>query len=251
MSLRTHSLLVMATLSPSSPIPSPGPAATQPQADPLPTKRGEIGYRESFNRPLSFNPEPESDTTAHDASTPARHPADREPQPASSQPEPSPITNENGDQANPEVPPSSAPIFSFLKPKFNKFGVRPSTIFLLVTQSSLLLVSIGLWIILARLVLPSSNAGRTAATGVFIHIAFVIGIIFQVVLLERLVFRYRAERYAALHPGEVIPDMFNRGEQVSTRLALAPWNRPPLPTVSLILRLLEVGNADGLYQPFS
>lgn len=235
----------MATLSPSSPIVSPEPAITRPQADPLPTKRGEIGFRESLNRPLSFIPEPESDTTAHDASVPARHPADREPQPASSQPEPSPTTNENGDQAAPEAPPLSAPILSFLKPKFDKFGVRPSTIFLLVIQSSLLLITIGFWIILARLILPSSNAGKTAATGVFIHISFVIGTIFQVILLERLVFRYRAERYAALHPGEVIPDMFNRGEQVSTRLALAPWNRPPLPTVSLILRLLDVGNADG------
>ena len=237
----------MATLSPSSPILSQGPAATRPQADPLPTKRGEIGYRASLNRPVSFNPQPESDVTAHDASIPARHPADREPLPAT---EPSPITSENGDEQVPESQPSSTPILSFLKPKFSKFGVRPSTIFLLVAQSSLLLISIGFWIILAKLILPSSN-GTTTATGVFVHLSFVIAIIVQVVLLERLVFRYRAERYAALHPGEVIPDTFNRGEQVSTRLALAPWNRPPLPTVSLIFRLLEVGNADRLFRSFS
>ena len=213
----------------------------------MPTKRGEIGYRASLNRPVSLNPEPESDVTAQDA-TPVRHPADREPQPATSQSEPSPITSENGDQPTPESLPSSTPILSFLKPKFSKFGVRPSTIFLLVAQSSLLFITIGFWIILARLILPSSKVGRNTTTGVFIHLSFVIGTIVQVVLLERLVFRYRAERYAALHPGEVIPDTFNRGEQVSTRLALAPWNRPPLPTVSLIFRLPEAGNADRLYQ---
>jgi hypothetical protein len=72
---------------------------------------------------------------------------------------------------------------------------------------------------------------------VFIHTTFTIVAVVQVVLLERLIFRYRAERYAMLHPGEVLPDLFNRGEQISTRLALAPWNRPPLPTVSLVLWL--------------
>ncbi|KAF9641809.1 hypothetical protein BDM02DRAFT_3078731, partial [Thelephora ganbajun] len=64
-----------------------------------------------------------------------------------------------------------------------------------------------------------------------VHATFILCTVVQIVLLERLIFRYRAERYAMLHPGEILPDVFNRGEQFSTRLALAPWNRPPLPTV--------------------
>lgn len=206
---------------------------TRPPADPLPTKRGEIGYRESLNPPVPSNEEPESDVTTPSTSIPARHPADREPPPISSEPGPLPIVDAGGNQPVNQSEPSPRPIFSLFKPRLNKCGVRTSTIVLLVTQGSLLLFTIALWIVLAKLVLPSTPFGRQMATGVFIHAAFVVCTLFQAVLLERLVFRYRAERYAMLHPGEIVPDLFNRGEQISTRLALAPWNRPPLPTVSL------------------
>ena len=230
----------MATLSPSSPIASPEPAITRPQADPLPTKRGEIGYRESLNPPVSPNPESQSDVTAHQTSIPARHPADRDPRPASDEPEPPSITNPSGNQSPTESQPSARPLISFFKPKPTRFGVRVSTILLLVTQGSFVLITVALWIILTRLILPYSNAGRQLATSVFIHTTFVVCTLIQVVLLERLIFRYRAERYAMLHHGEALPDLFNRGEQVSTRLALAPWNRPPLPTVSLALQLSAI-----------
>lgn len=226
----------MATHSPSPSIVSQGSTA-RPQADPLPSKQGEIGYRESPNPPASSNAEPETDVAAHRTSLPARHPADRGPPPASSEHGPSPTTNVNGNQPAAESQSSTRPLFSVFKPKFTKYGVRLSTIILLVTQGSLLLVTVALWVILTRLVFPSSSIGRQVSTGVFIHITFIIVTIVQVVLLERLFFRYRAERYAMLHPGEILPDVFSRGEQVSTRLALAPWNRPPLPTVSLALRL--------------
>ena len=224
-------LLVMATTSPSSSIVSQGS-----QADPLPTKRGEIGYRESPNPPVPSNAGPESDVTAHRTSIPARHPADREPGPAPSEPGSFPIANTNGNQSVAGSQPSSRPIFAFFEPKCTKFGVRVSTILLLVTQGSLLLFTIALWIILATLVLPPSVAGRKIATSVFAHVTFVICTIVEAIIFERLLFRYRAERYAMLHAGEAFPDSFNRGAQVSTRLAFAPWNRPSLPTVSLVLR---------------
>jgi len=47
-----------------------------------------------------------------------------------------------------------------------------------------------------------------------------------------------------LHPGEALPDLFNRGERVSTRLALAPWNRPPLPTYAAVLMESGAGTGD-------
>jgi len=226
----------MATHLPSSPVVSQG-STTQLHAGPLPTKRGELGYRESLNPPVSPNAESESDVTAHRASIPARHPADRDPLPAASEPELAPIANANGNRPPAESQSSSGFLSSLFTPKVAKHGVRASTIFLLVTQGSTLLVTIAIWVILAKLVLPSSDAGRQMAVKVFIHITFIVCAIAQAILLERLIFRYRAERYAMLHPGEVLPGLFNRGEQISTRLALAPWNRPSLPTVRLVLRL--------------
>jgi len=233
----------MATHSPSSPIVSQG-STTQPQADPLPTKRGELGYRESLNPPVSSNGESDPDVTTRHTSIPARHPADREPRPAAPEPEPAPITSTNGNQAPAESQSPAGLFFSIFKPKVTKHGVRVSTILLLVTQGSLLIFAIAFWVTLAKLILPSSNFGRRMSVDVFIHITFVICTLVQVILLERLIFRYRAERYAMLHPGEVPSGLFNRGEQISTRLALAPWNRPPLPTYAAVLMESGVGTGD-------
>lgn len=215
------------------------PSTVQPQPGSPPTKRGELGYNESLNPPSTSNPEPEADVTARDEPIPARHPADRDQPPPTPQPEQTPITSLNGNQPTVEPLSSSTFLSSLFRPKVTKCGVRVSTILLLVTQGSLLLFTIAFWIVLSKVVLPSSNVGRMTAVSVFIHIAFIVCTIVQVVLLERLVFRYRAERYAMLHPGQIHPDVFSRGEQVSTRLALAPWNRPPLPTVRGI-RLLSL-----------
>jgi hypothetical protein len=233
----------MATHFPSSPIVSQG-STIRPQADLLPTKRGEIGYRESLNPTVPSDAEPESNVTAHRTSAPARHPTDRVPRPARSEPGSFPIANTNGNQSVAGSQPSSRPILAFFEPKYCKFGVRVSTILFLVTQGSLLLATIALWVILATLILPPSVAGRKVATSVFVHITFVICTIAEVVLFERILFRYRAERYAILHAGEALPDSFNRRAHISTRLALAPWNRPPLPTYAAVLMESGVGTGD-------
>jgi len=233
----------MTTDSPSSSTVSSQGSTTRPQADPLPTKRGEIGYRESLNPPATCNEEVESEVTAHQNVVPARHPADRDQVPAPSELGPSPTTNASNNQPSVEPQPSSIPPLSF-RPRPCKHGVRSSTIFLLVTQGSLLLLTIALWIIVARLILPPAKPGMQIGLNVCIHMTFVICTIIQVVLLERVFFRYRAERFAMLHPGEVVPDLFNRGEQVSIRLALAPWNRPPLPTYAAVLMDSGVGTGD-------
>lgn len=222
-------------------------STTPPQADPLPTKRGELGYRESLNPPAPSNAEPETGTSVRQTTLPARHPADREPPPPSELPTPAASASENRSSFETQPLPRSG--VSSFRSRVAKQGVRTSTIFLLVTQGSLLLLTVSLWVILAKLVLPVTDAGRTIATSVFVHLTFVVCTLVQIVLLERHFFRYRAERYAMLHPGEVLPDMFNRGEQTSTRLALAPWNRPPLPTVryrrSRLFLSFDVLNADS------
>lgn len=220
-------------------------STTRPQADPLPTKRGELGYRESLNPPAPSTAESGADATAQQTTLPARHPADRElPSPPPSELEPTSIASASEDESSPEAQPVPRPGLSLFRSRAAKQGVRTSTIFLLVTQGSLLLLTVSLWVILARLVLPVTGAGRLIATSIFVHVTFVVSTLVQIVLLERLFFRYRAERYAMLHPGEVLPDMFNRGEQVSTRLALAPWNRPPLPTYAAVLMESGVGTGD-------
>ncbi|KAF9778028.1 hypothetical protein BJ322DRAFT_511130 [Thelephora terrestris] len=220
-------------------------STTRPQAGPLPTKRGEFGYRESLDHPeLLPDGESESDVTDDETTIPARHPADRELPPVPPELGPSPITNASGDQPSAESQHPARRDFSLFRPRVTKQGVRSSTIFLLVIQGSLFLLTIALWIIVAELVLPSADAGKEITTGVFVHVTFVMCTVIQAVLLERLIFRYRAERYAMLHPGEVLPDLFNRGEQISTRLALAPWNRPPLPTYAAVLIESGVGTGD-------
>jgi len=231
----------MTTDSSSSSIISSVESTTRPQADPLPIKRGEIGYRESLNPPAPSNAESGSEETAHQTAVLTRHPADREQLPTPSELGPSPTTNTGSNQSSAETRFSSRPPLSF---RSTKQGVRTSTIFLLVTQGSLLLLTIALWIILAKLVIPSIDVGRQTALTVFIHMTFAVCAAAQAILFERVVFRYRAERYAMLHPGEVLPDLFNRGRQVSTRLALAPWNRPSLPTYAAVLMESGVGTGD-------
>ncbi|KAF9649895.1 hypothetical protein BDM02DRAFT_3128021 [Thelephora ganbajun] len=77
---------------------------------------------------------------------------------ASSEPGPSPITNADSNQPSAESQPSSGPRFPLIKSRFTKYGVRVSTIFL-VTQGAFLLITIALWVTLAKLVLPSSDVG--------------------------------------------------------------------------------------------
>jgi hypothetical protein len=76
---------------------------------------------------------------------------------------------------------------------------------------------------------------------IFVHVAFGIAFLAQALLLERCVFRMRAERYLFLHPGEILPRTMRR-EMLTTGsasrndvLALAPWNRPPVPTYAAAL----------------
>jgi hypothetical protein len=60
----------------------------------------------------------------------------------------------------------------------------------------------------------------------------------QVLLLERRVFRLRAERYTYLHPGQ----LFQSGGTGS--MGFAPWNRPPLPTYAAALAASGYGTGD-------
>jgi len=198
--------------------------AQVPQAEPLPSKQGEIGFRESVNADLLQAP-----TTQDDPSQPARHPADLE---YVSSPPSSVLIPVLDSQVN-----QFTTLFKHPKQFYNS-GVRLSTIVFLASRCIILLITIALWVVAASLVVHSSTIA------IFIHTPFAVAVILQLFFLERNSFKLRAERYATLHPGEPMPPtLLHRGRPVD-RLPIAPWNRPPLPTYAAVLQELNVGTGD-------
>jgi len=75
---------------------------------------------------------------------------------------------------------------------------------------------------------------------VFVHVAFSIVALFEIVFLERNIFHIRAERYMFKHG--LSPDARRDARRAAT-LGIAPWNRPPLPTYAAALA--ESGHGTG------
>jgi len=85
----------------------------------------------------------------------------------------------------------------------------------------------------------------SSASHIFIHVAFAIIVLAQLVLIERRIFRARAERYAFKHPGEMLPNSLRRGgRSASISMPVAPWSRPALPTYAAALAASGVGTGD-------
>ncbi|KAL1738405.1 hypothetical protein HDZ31DRAFT_86181 [Schizophyllum fasciatum] len=75
------------------------------------------------------------------------------------------------------------------------------------------------------------------SAAVFVHVAFCLAALGQVMMLERRVYALRAQRWAARHPGEILPvARGRRGRRAGGgSLPIAPWNRPPLPTYASVV----------------
>jgi len=89
---------------------------------------------------------------------------------------------------------------------------------------------------------PDSNS-----SSIFVHVAFALVALAQLVLIERRIFRARAERYVFKHPGEMLPGSLQRGysgPNSSISMAIAPWSRPSLPTYAAALAASGVGTGD-------
>ncbi len=84
--------------------------------------------------------------------------------------------------------------------------------------------------------------GNTSS--IFVHVVFAIGVLSQLLFLERRLYRIRAERYAYVHPGEILPTSRHGRRAIDTSLAFAPWNRAPLPTYAAALAESGVGTGD-------
>ncbi|KAF8908860.1 hypothetical protein CPB84DRAFT_1766170, partial [Gymnopilus junonius] len=178
-------------------------------------------------------------------SLPERHPADRDtlpPAPSESGHPLPPLPPTSSEQNVPSSPTSitkSPSILSFLKPKKTIGGVQLFTLIIFRT--------IVAWVFLTKVferLFSKAGNGPNLSSTVFVHVVFVIVVIFQLVFLERRLFRLRAERYSHIHPGEILPRHRTIPLASDTGIAFAPWNRPPLPTYAAALAQSGVGTGD-------
>ncbi|KAH9980165.1 hypothetical protein BGW80DRAFT_1273856 [Lactifluus volemus] len=226
------------------------PQVQRSQADPLPPKRGEIGFIEGVHD--------QPQAQAQEEFLPERHPADQlSPTPPSSDP----TNNSPSASESPSTPSSGAGKPSFHKklPKF--LGVQFGTLALLVFQSLLLIGTILAWVFATLALIHSKPSDGTPANaftnqdpnpttssgsgGIFVHVAFTIMIVVQLALIERRIFRFRAERYAFKHPGEMSPTLrLHRLPSSNSSMPIAPWSRPSLPTYAAALVAGGVATGD-------
>lgn len=194
------------------------------------TKRGEIGYVEPNASQVELaSPEP-----IH--SLPERHPADRD--------VPAPPATSTAPSISP--PPSiqkSTGILGIKKASYA--GLRNSTLLVFIAQALLLPATIAAWALSVQR-LSKGNFSKTS-TAIFIHVAFAIAVLTQMIFIERTVFRLRGQRYSFLHPGAILPSS-RRRTRFSTEsqidIGFAPWTRPPLPSYAAALTQSGHGTGD-------
>lgn len=238
------------------------------QAGPLPSKRGEIGYQEQQHRESSNAAQTDSETAM-----PARHPADRDAPPefsSISQPttDTPPTTDASADTSSMHTNSSTKRLLAKFKPKVVPLikGVRVSSLMLLIVQVLLFVGTIAGWALLTNhLSSLSASSSQTSpqqtspqqtsgdaddpssgisTTQIFVHVAFGVGALAQLVFIERRIFRVRAERWAHTH-GPGLPFQASNDRRSSTMgIGFAPWNRPPLPTYAAALAQSGVGTGD-------
>lgn len=228
------------------------PHQSKPEAGPLPSKRGEIGYREDLHVDESTS----SRRTSQVPVLPARHPADRD------IPESSPNTTTStsatvvplassipDDASSTRSMVKGKGILRFLKRKKipSYGGLLLTTLLAFITQFLLVAGSIVGWVLSIRRVNRDSGSENQrllgASSSIFIHVVFCVAVIGQLLFLERRFFRLRAERYSFLHPGEMLPSSRHMGSH-DPAIAFSPWNRPPLPTYAAALAQSGVGTGD-------
>jgi len=227
---------------------------TPPQVDPLPSKRGEIGFVEGVHE--------QHQVQSREESLPERHPADRLPPTLPSDPiNRPPSRSETSSISSDSSSMTNVGKRSFLgRRKLPKFmGVQFTTLLSLIIQLLLLVGTIIGWVFAALAIHVTPSAAGTpsgefdepsqpqtgSSSNVFIHVAFTVVTIVQLVFIERRIFRVRAERYAFKHPGEMLPTSRGRGySAANSAMPMAPWSRPSLPTYAAALVAGGVGTGD-------
>lgn len=236
----------------------------RPQAGPLPSKRGEIGYQEEIHgRFIEANDRPPQE----DPSLPPRHPADRDHLSllldSAQATSPNPRTpNTAGSNAplvslSPTTPNDNPghsrkhPILSFIrgtKPIPPIGGITFRTLCTSIVQLCALTGTIAGWVLSSKHAPSLSNTSNLPmsanATQIFVQVTFAIVTLMQLIFIERTIFRLRAERFAHKHPSGILPTSRQRGGRATTAMAFAPWNRPSLPTYAAALAQNGLGTGD-------
>lgn len=228
---------------------------SRPQAGPLPSKPGEIGYREDLH---GRRETVEEDSRTVTTPLPDRHPADRDAREAPAGSYASiplnpiaVVASQTGTAESPHDTSSNSTIKKSIRQKIPTFGgVLLTTLAFLIIQILFIGGTIVGWVLainrINRNAKQSSNTnnqnGTVVGSGstIFIHVVFAVTLIAQFLLFERRVFRIRAERYAYVHPGELLP---TSRRPSNTGMGIAPWQRPPLPTYAAALA--QSGHSTG------
>ena len=247
---------------PSDDTPSTNGVESPPlQADPLPSKRGEIGYieaAESLESPTDIlHTLNEHDLpTRHSVESVDRNHSPISPDAAATPPAQSEIvTYPSSDQLS-----SSASIttskpnrmLDFFKPQGPPVfgGLRFYSLVIFALHLTLLGGSITAWVFASKYsALPAEKDHQTlfghpsTFRNISVHIIFTAIILAQLVLLARPLFRLRGERYNYIHHGEIVPCHRNILRSSITS-ASAPWNHPSLPTYTVVLSQGGVATGD-------
>ena len=211
---------------------------SQPQAGPLPLKRGEIGYVEDAPR------EREAEAANTDVLPRRHHPADRGLSPlipAATERAPRP-TQTPDDIANDATSTRSLIKLTFLNRQDISscywHGIHLPSFLSLAALVLLFIGTIAIWILIALLALKPKGAAKSSLDmpTILVYVVFVIVVCAEALLIERSLLRMRAERFAHKHSGEALPTSLQRTASMqSTVLPVAPWHRPPLPTYATVL----------------
>jgi len=227
---------------------------SRPQAGPLPSKQGEIGYRENLDGRDLERGNDEGDSRSIIVPLPPRHPADRDETQANTDVPLTPAIAASASQ-NTNAPQDYLSAHSEGKRRIIKFliakqqkipsygGIRLTTLLLSIIQIMFIGATVAGWILTVNHINQKSNNSddpNTQNNGVsmqigsgiiFIHVVFGVTLIGQLIFFERRLFRLRAERYAYLHPGETLPTV-RRPSNAS--MGITPWNRLPLQPMLLL-----------------
>jgi hypothetical protein len=242
---------------PSSPV-SHETEQPRSQAGPLPVKRGEIGYSETVNK----------STESSDASDGVA--TSEVPQTSGSNNDTAVTTSTQSttDNSTPNAPTSTSEtasthskrsVLSFFKPRKlpSYFGIRLPDLIKFIIQLLVAAGTIACWVLAAIAISRAnqkasngnsnpnnvSNGGGSMSSTIFIHVLFGICLLVQLVFLERTIFHIRAQRWMHLHPGEILPTAYRNRAQ-DTRIPIAPWDRPPIPTYAAALAESGAGTGD-------